>query len=77
MGAPTAGGVGRVGGCDSLFLPLHPCSPEFRYNERMALDVTDAEHAAKAVKGVVGKWVTYHDTWLIVLAHAGLMRLRF
>ena len=32
---------------------------DFRYNERMALEVTDAERAMKAVKGVVGKRVTY------------------
>jgi hypothetical protein len=32
---------------------------DFRYNERMTLDVTDAERAAKAVNGVVGKRVTY------------------
>jgi transposase-like protein len=35
---------------------------DFRYNERMALDVTDAERAIKAVKGVVGKRVTYQET---------------
>jgi transposase-like protein len=32
---------------------------EFRYNERTAPGVTDAERAAKAIKGVVGKRVTY------------------
>jgi len=32
---------------------------DFRYNERMALEVTDAERATKAVKGVVGKRVNY------------------
>jgi hypothetical protein len=32
---------------------------DFRYNERMALKVPDAERATKAVKGVVGKRVTY------------------
>ena len=34
---------------------------DFRYNERMALNVSDVERAAKAVKGVVGKRVTYQD----------------
>ena len=34
---------------------------DFRYNERVALDVTDAERATKAVKGVVGKRVTYRN----------------
>jgi hypothetical protein len=32
---------------------------DFRYNERAALDVTDAERARRAIKGVVGKRVTY------------------
>jgi transposase-like protein len=35
---------------------------DFRYNERAALDVTDAERATKAVAGVVGKRVTYLPT---------------
>jgi hypothetical protein len=32
---------------------------DFRYNERSALGVNDAERAAKAVSGVVGKRLTY------------------
>jgi len=32
---------------------------DFRYNERTALEVTDAERAINAVRGVVGKRVTY------------------
>jgi transposase-like protein len=32
---------------------------DFRYNERSALNVTDAERATKAVQGTVGKRVTY------------------
>jgi transposase-like protein len=35
---------------------------DFRYNERSALDVTDAERSTKAVAGVVGKRVTYQQT---------------
>lgn len=36
---------------------------DFRYNERIALKVSDAERARKAIKGVVGKRLTYqqHD----------------
>lgn len=34
---------------------------DFRYNERMAIEVTDAERANKAVKGVVGKRLTYRQ----------------
>ena len=32
---------------------------DFRYNERTALEVTDAERAIKAVRGVIGKRITY------------------
>lgn len=32
---------------------------DFRYNERTALGVSDAERATKAVKGVIGKRLTY------------------
>ena len=35
---------------------------DFRYNERSGLSVTDVERAEKAVKGVVGKRVTYQET---------------
>ncbi len=35
---------------------------DFRYNERTALNVTDAERAVKAVKGTVSKRVTYQET---------------
>lgn len=35
---------------------------DFRYNERISLEVTDAERATKAVAGVVGKRVTYQET---------------
>ena len=35
---------------------------DFRYNERTALGVSDFGRAAKAVKGVVGKRVTYQGT---------------
>jgi transposase-like protein len=34
---------------------------DFRYNERMALKVSDAERATKAVAGVVGKRMTYQQ----------------
>ncbi len=35
---------------------------DFRYNERSALNVSDAERTVKAIKGVVGKRVTYQQT---------------
>lgn len=34
---------------------------DFRYNERAALDVDDTQRAAKALKGVVGKRLTYRQ----------------
>jgi transposase-like protein len=33
---------------------------DFRYNERMALGIDDKARATKAVKGIVGKRLTYH-----------------
>jgi ISXO2-like transposase domain len=35
---------------------------DFRYNERMALGVNDAERASKAVVGIAGKRLLYQDT---------------
>ncbi len=35
---------------------------DYRYNERMALGVNDAERARKAVAGTVGKRLTYQET---------------
>lgn len=35
---------------------------DFRYNERAALGVSDAERAAKALKGITGKRLTYRRT---------------
>lgn len=35
---------------------------DFRYNERMSLGVHDAERAEKALKGIVGKRLTYRRT---------------
>lgn len=35
---------------------------DFRYNERAGLGVSDAERAAKALKGIVGKRLTYRRT---------------
>jgi ISXO2-like transposase domain len=35
---------------------------DYRYNERTALGVNDAERARKAVTGIVGKRLTYQDT---------------
>jgi hypothetical protein len=32
---------------------------DFRFNERMKLGVSDTERTAKAIKGIVGKRLTY------------------
>src|SRR5207248_1120264 len=43
-------------------LKRYLCEFDFRYNERTALNVSDAERAEKAIAGVVGKRVTYQRT---------------
>jgi hypothetical protein len=35
---------------------------DFRYNERMALGVDDQERTARALRGIVGKRLTYRDS---------------
>jgi hypothetical protein len=35
---------------------------DFRYNERVALGIDDDERTTKAVKGIVGKRLTYRRT---------------
>ena len=35
---------------------------DYRYNQRMALGVNDAERARKAIAGIIGKRLTYQDT---------------
>src|SRR5215212_1084549 len=35
---------------------------DFRYNERIALGINDQERAAKAIKGAVGRRLTYRTT---------------
>jgi hypothetical protein len=44
-------------------LKRYLCEFDFRYNERAALGVTDAERAVKAVRGVVGKRMTYQRSY--------------
>ena len=35
---------------------------DFRYNERSALGIEDAERMTKSVQGIVGKRLTYRDS---------------
>jgi ISXO2-like transposase domain len=48
--------------CGEQHLHRYLAEFDFRYNERGALKVTDAERATKAIKGVVGKRLTYSTT---------------
>ena len=52
------GGIMLFGGTNSL-------RPAFRYNERSALGVQDAERMAKSVHGIVGKRLTYKDSYSV------------
>ena len=47
--------------CGEQHLHRYLSEFDFRYNERVALGVGDAERAAKAVKGGVGKRLTYRQ----------------
>jgi transposase-like protein len=54
--------VGTYHHVSQQHLKRYLCEFDFRYNERVALGVEDAERAEKVVRGVVGKRVTYQDT---------------
>ncbi len=54
--------VGTYHHVSQQHLKRYLCEFDFRYNERSALGVEDAERAAKALRGVVGKRVTYQET---------------
>jgi hypothetical protein len=45
--------------CDEKHLHRYLSEYDFRYNNRIALGVDDETRAAKALKGVVGKRLTY------------------
>jgi transposase-like protein len=51
--------VGTYHNVSEAHLKRYLAEFDFRYNERMALGVTDADRAFKAVKGVEGKRLTY------------------
>jgi transposase-like protein len=42
-------------------LKRYLCEFDFRYNERIALGITDTERAEKAIRGAVGKRLTYRQ----------------
>lgn len=45
--------------CDERHLHRYLAEFDFRYSNRAKLDVTDAERTDKALKGIVGKRLTY------------------
>lgn len=53
--------VGTYHHVSPLHLKRYLAEFDFRYNERMALGVDDKTRAAKAIKGIVGKRLTYHQ----------------
>jgi hypothetical protein len=40
-----------------------PTEPEFRYSNRGALGINDAARAARALEGIVGKRLTYWESF--------------
>jgi hypothetical protein len=53
--------IGTYPHVSPLHLKRYLAEFDFRYNERMALGVDDKTRAAKAIKGIVGKRLTYHQ----------------
>jgi transposase-like protein len=54
--------VGTYHHVSQQHLKRYLCEFDFRYNERSALGVEDVERTAKALRGTVGKRVTYQST---------------
>lgn len=48
--------------CKEKHLHRYLAEFDFRYNNRIALDIDDSQRAANAVKGVSGKRLTYRTT---------------
>ena len=53
------GMIGVYQRCDEKHLHRYLAEFDFRYSNRVKLGVSDAERAEKAVKGIVGKRLTY------------------
>jgi transposase-like protein len=53
--------IGTYHHVSPLHLKRYLAEFDFRYNERMALGIDDKTRAAKAIKGIVGKRLTYHQ----------------
>jgi hypothetical protein len=48
--------------CSSAHLKRYLAEFDFRYNQRVALGVNDPERAEAALRGIVGKRLTYHGS---------------
>lgn len=48
--------------CSERHLQRYLAEFDFRYSNRIALGTTDKERAEKAIKGIVGKRLTYRRT---------------
>lgn len=47
--------------CGEKHLHRYLAEFDFRYNSRSAVGIEDGERATRALKGVVGKWLTYRS----------------
>lgn len=45
--------------CDWRHLHIYLAEFNFRYNNRKAIEINDAQRAGNLLKNVVGKWPTY------------------
>ena len=53
--------IGTYHSVSEAHLKRYLAESDFRYNERSALGVQDGERAVKALKGIVGKRLTYRQ----------------
>jgi transposase-like protein len=57
------GMVGVYQHCNERHLPRYLAEFDFRYSNRVALGVDDAERSTRAIKGIQGKRLTYRRTY--------------
>jgi hypothetical protein len=56
------GMVGTYQHCNERHLHRYLAEFDFRYSNRVALGVSDEERTDRAIRGIVGKRLTYHET---------------
>ena len=54
--------IGTYQHCGEQHLHRYLAEFDFRYSNRAALEIDDADRAKKALKGIVGKRLTYRRT---------------